>query len=187
MIQIIILSVITLINIILWIILFVQLNKKFSSKNILKSIHGEINELVAEMNRETDRDISLLEARREGLLTLIEEAEKKTRLAQKEINKKNVEEKVLKELSEITPKKESKRAVSPKDQKELFEINLAQNYQKKDLSMPVITAAKEQIEIKKPLRVQIIELSNDGLSPDLISEKLHISITEVQMVIDLFC
>ena len=44
----------------------------------------------------------------------------------------------------------------------------------------------EKIQPKVPIQQQIIDLSRQGLTADLIASKLNISISEVSMTIDLF-
>ena len=53
-------------------------------------------------------------------------------------------------------------------------------------SMPTITVASEQIKIKKNLRTRVLELFEEGLLPEEIAKTLDVSITEVQLIIDIF-
>lgn len=96
-----ILLVILIINITLWILLFTRLRREFSPDAVLYSIRDEVDKLIIEINRVADRDITLIEARRNGLMQLLEDIDKKISL-QSSLNTANaVERKVLKKLARI--------------------------------------------------------------------------------------
>ena len=48
------------------------------------------------------------------------------------------------------------------------------------------TDASEQIKIKKNLRTRVLERFEEGLLPEEIAKTLDVSITEVQLIIDIF-
>jgi hypothetical protein len=49
-----------------------------------------------------------------------------------------------------------------------------------------VTLAAEQLKPKKSVKASVLELSGAGFSPDIIAEKLSVSMTEVQLIIDLY-
>ncbi len=87
-------------NIFLWIFFFATFKKKFSPDTILAQIKAEVNKLIIEINQGTYRDITLLESRMKGLKALIEEADRRTLLADKEEGKRLREQAVLESLQQ---------------------------------------------------------------------------------------
>ena len=60
------------------------LRSRFSSKKILSELRSEVDKLILDLGRETDRDVGLLESRIKGLRSLIDEADKRIVLADRE-------------------------------------------------------------------------------------------------------
>ena len=87
--------IIFVINLVLWIILFRKFKKQFSSDAILENIRLEIDKLLTEINRETDRDLTLVDGKIAELKKVMEDAERRINLAIAEENKKQNEKKVL--------------------------------------------------------------------------------------------
>ena len=83
------------VNLILWIFLFRKFKKQFSSDAILENIRLEIDKLLTEINRETDRDLTLVDGKIAELKKVMEDAERRINLAITEENKKQNEKKVL--------------------------------------------------------------------------------------------
>lgn len=97
--SILILLAVLVLNITLWIILFVRLRKEFSPDTVLYSIRDEVDKLIIEINRVADRDITLIEARRNGLKQLLDEIDKKLSLHESLLKSKDDERKILKRLT----------------------------------------------------------------------------------------
>ncbi len=97
--SIILLLVILIVNITLWILLFIRLRKEFSPDTVLSSIRDEVDKLIIEINRVADRDITLIEARRNGLKQLLDEVDKKLALQESLVKVKDEERKILKKLN----------------------------------------------------------------------------------------
>lgn len=63
------------------------LSNRFSSGKILSELRSEVDKLIIDLGRETDRDVGLLESRIKGLRDLIDEADKRIVLADREESK----------------------------------------------------------------------------------------------------
>lgn len=55
--------IVSFINLVLWVLVFVLLRRQFSPKKVLDNIKDEVDKLLIVMNQETDRDLTLLEAK----------------------------------------------------------------------------------------------------------------------------
>lgn len=203
--QTVILIIVSIVNIILWIFLFRFLKKNYST-NQLSEVRDEAEKLIMEIDRATDRDITLLEGRIKSLRDLIAEADHRVDLERKESSKKVREKKILNTLHEITLSEEPstatisthpvKRAINlyeqnkPLEEKEIkvrqSEIEPAQGIEVEKEDIPEITIAHEPIKQTVSAKQQILDLANQGFSSDVISEKLQISMTEVNMVVEMF-
>ena len=104
--SILILLAVLVLNITLWIILFIRLRKEFSPDAVLYSIRDEVDKLIIEINRVADRDITLIEARRNGLKQLLDEIDKKLSLHESLLKSKDDERKILKRLTKEESKNE---------------------------------------------------------------------------------
>jgi hypothetical protein len=243
--SIVIVIIICCLNILLWLFFFIQFKKKYSPKNVLAKIKQEVDKLLVEINRETDRDISLLEARIRGLKTLMDEADRRIALAEQEEKKRGKEQQVLQQLQSLSAERQgaqsplSRAATGYRQQHqkepELFngetdlfnsmldntaaEVKLSKNVRivrqqneilpsepvpgstsAKSVShesatvpeyrgssdLPQVEMASEVVSPGKSLRSRILELSSGGFSVDIIADKLHVSVTEVQLIVDLY-
>lgn len=102
---------ILILNITLWVILFIRLRKEFSPYAVLHAIRDEVDKLIIEINRVADRDITLIDARRTGLKQLLDEIDKKLTLHESLVKSKNDEHTVLKKLTRINEQPVSESSV----------------------------------------------------------------------------
>ncbi|MBO5136876.1 MAG: hypothetical protein J6B81_00055 [Spirochaetaceae bacterium] len=188
-------SVIIGINLFLWIIFFVQFKKKFAAEKVIAEVRDVINKMLVDIQSETDRSIVLLDARREGLQKLLDEAKRYTELANADVNRQLRSQSILASLqSEKNGAKKTDSAQSlfsltdlQQDRVEISED--ATTLAKETAStkpIPTISTAPTQVKIRKDLRVQVLELSAEGFSSDIIAQKLGVSITEVELIIDMY-
>ncbi len=171
------------VNIILWLFFFFYFKKKFSSQQILENIRQEVDKLLIEISRETDRDLSLVEDKMKALTELIEKADEHIRIAKKEQKKQKKEEETLKKIKEMSNPQELSI------QKPVYSMESAvSRYINTNPSVvghekpPEVDAKKTE----KPVREKVIELWNLGLDPERIAEKLSVSLTEIRMIIDMY-
>jgi hypothetical protein len=94
-------TILVLVNVGLWIVLFLFFRSRFSPSHILREIRIEVDKLVTEISRETDRDIALIEGRIRGLKALIEEADKRILLADRESRRRAADDRVYADLAAI--------------------------------------------------------------------------------------
>ncbi|AEE16576.1 hypothetical protein [Treponema brennaborense] len=196
------------INVALWLFFFVRFKKRFSPAKILEEIKVEVDKLIIEISRETDRDITLIDARIKGLKALIEEANRCTALATGELDKRSREHDMLSALKRAGDKGSSQNdlfsgpalaalADVPPDEITISGGNgqtaavpsaavPADPLFPEEKILPVIVKAPEQISVKKDIRSQVLELAAEGFVPEDIAAKLGMSVTEVQLITDMY-
>lgn len=76
-----------IINIILWIVFLVKFKKLFSTDEIIAETRTEMNNMIMDMNRNTERDINLIDDRTQKLKLVIAEADRHIALARAEEEK----------------------------------------------------------------------------------------------------
>jgi hypothetical protein len=67
-------------NIILWIVFFHRFSKIFSTDDIIENTRTELNRMIGDVNRNTERNITLIEDRIKELKKIIAEADKRMAL-----------------------------------------------------------------------------------------------------------
>lgn len=200
------LIIITLINLFLWLVFFLRLKKTFSPQILLHDIKNEVEKLLIEINRTADEDISLIEARIKGLKALIEEADRRMLLLQGQTGERKREQEVLQKLSSasnVTPEQkvaekykkmgkkteitdESVQLSIDFDSYRVTSLDEQTSIQNIQMDLPEISTVEASPTKEIPLRQQVIKLNDEGFSPDFIAEKLGRSITEVQLILDLY-
>lgn len=212
-------------NIVLWAVLFSVFKKKCSPDAVLEQIKDEVNKLIIDISRETDKDITLLEGRIQGLRSLMEEADRRTALADKEEYKRARGQAVLDLLQpQAKPVNRAAPAVAraaaayaaesiaieklqppaqpaASEQGDLFvaaetappaaeEAPFPQFPEQPapdlTVSFPSVSVSPEPIVPKKDIRTQVLDMASDGFSPDIIAEKLSISVTEVELFTNMY-
>ncbi|MCR5606653.1 MAG: hypothetical protein K6F69_07545 [Treponema sp.] len=79
--------ILCVVNLLLWIVLFIRFNSLFSADDIVKNTKEEMNKLVADINRNVDRNITLIDDRIKELKLLMAQADKKVAFVQSELSK----------------------------------------------------------------------------------------------------
>ncbi len=108
-----------ILNVVLWIILFIKFKDIFSTKKTLEETHEALNSMLISINRNADRNITLLEEKIKEIKSVTEEAEKRISFMKFEIsrNQKAKEFKSLLEnaepVSETAKNGETEEDVSP--------------------------------------------------------------------------
>ncbi|GMO61984.1 MAG: hypothetical protein Ta2A_08380 [Treponemataceae bacterium] len=184
-------------NIVLWLIFFVHLRKKFSSESVLRDIRIEVNKVLTEIQVECDRDITVIDARIKGLKSLIEEADKRIKTAQHAVEFAQKHDVPFDARQEIAHNEISKRAQKAAELSRTIYSNVITPKQvspNASTSPNIITspnadilsnAQVHKIVAEKTLREKVLSLNAEGFTPELIAEKLAISVTEVHIVIDM--
>ena len=86
-----IVSLLCVINIFLWFVFFKKFTKLFSTDDIIENTRSELNKMILDVNRNAERDITIIEDRIRTLKDIIAEADKRVALAQTEIQKRSLE------------------------------------------------------------------------------------------------
>jgi len=166
--------VILVVNSILMAVFYSRLRSAFSPKKILDALKSEVDSLVADLGREADRDVAILEHRIKSLRSLIDEADKRILLSSRESTVRKKEQEVLESLSkdEESTIRKSKVPDSPQ--------------------APVKTYAKESfvrrvnpIQPAIPVHEKVLDMARKGLSAEFIASSLSIPLGEVELIIDI--
>jgi DNA-binding NarL/FixJ family response regulator len=170
-------------NVALWGIFFFIVKKNFSSGALLEKIRGQVNAMLKDIMQETDMSATLIEGRINALKRLIDEADARILLAKKNEEKRGHERNVIAALSvqeNAQPSATQPVAKKPAPSAELFgEDEIAR-------PAPQITTAPKQIKPKKSTKTAVLELAAAGFTEEIIAEKLEISITEAQTIVNLY-
>ena len=183
------------VNIILWIFFFFYFKKKFSSQQILEDIRQEFEKLLTDIQGQTDRDLTLIEAKMNELKEVVEKADQQIKLAKREQRRQRKEEsemgkkQVSVSIPEIIPNVETV-AQNPVYPVENVISRYTENYDTRTKTAeekPVLIVPKTSIQKNdKPTRDRVLELWKLGMEPEVIAEKLTVSLAEISMIIDMY-
>lgn len=156
--------VLLIINLVVLFAAFIRLKDRFSSARILGDIRSEIDRLIMDLGRETDRDVAILEDRIRGLRELMDEADRRILLADREESKR----KTLPEIPapEVTPEQ------TPEQTEPVIIY-----------AKPRISRRESQIEPEIPVRERAIQMARKDISPEIIAKTLGISQGEVDLIL----
>ena len=116
MVVIIISSVVLVINIVLWIFVIGIIKKEFSVDGNLEEIRIEVDKLIKEIDRVTDRNLTLIDSKTAYLNELMEKTDKKIKLFNSEVSKRDLEKNTLRQISsEMEKTSESKSSETEKN------------------------------------------------------------------------
>lgn len=250
--------IIGIINLILWAVLFLHFKSKYSSEKILEDIADELNKLIRDINNETNRCVTIVEACKKDIQNFVEESEKYveeskkyTELGHETLSRKAQSILVMNTLNqEAQPSSTRRRRTSYSDlapglgynktaslQQDLFdrapvdemaeseetgyqmEISmdsirelmrsspqneLEQKSEEKapaetftseikvpeinisEIKLPEITQAQKQVLVEKSLRTRVLELHAEGFDLSTIASRLNITLSEVQVIVNLY-
>ncbi len=186
--------VLLIVNLVVMFVLYLRMKDRFSQTRILGDIRTEIDRLILDLGRETDRDVAILEDRIRGLRELMDEADRRILLANREDTKRR-------NLPEIPLQKETatekKYAVTEQTIKENEPALPPQNNDPADIKQPVaednepviiytkprITRRENQLEPEIPVRERVVEMARKDISPEIIAKTIGISQGEVDLIL----
>lgn len=187
--------VLLIINLVVLFAAFIRLKDRFSSARILGDIRSEIDRLIVDLGRETDRDVAILEDRIRGLRELMDEADRRILLADREDSKRQSLPEIPVPREQAT-KKNSVRtggAATWATAPDLFAEEPApeaKHEQTPEQTEPVIIYTKprisrreSQIEPEIPVRERAIQMARKDISPEIIAKTLGISQGEVDLIL----
>ncbi|QEN07869.1 hypothetical protein EXM22_07650 [Oceanispirochaeta crateris] len=158
----------------------VRIDRVVSGEEWIHKIRDEIDQLVLEMNQTAERNVALLEHRVKALRTLLDEADKKLTVLQKESEKSDLSRQVYSHL-----KKQAVTPASPSVKKSVEEVELLLF---ENTSSDTLSSEKSKKEVNPPaksLKDRVMDLYEQGFSSEIISQKLGASISEVDLIISL--
>lgn len=180
-----------IINLVVMFVLYVRMKDRFSPARVLGEIRTEMDRLIQDLGRETDRDVAILEDRIRGLRELMDEADRRILLANREETKR-------KSLPEIPVRQEqpaantrgrtggaAKQAVAP----DLFTVETAPVVTPERTepviiyTKPRISRRESQLEPEIPVRDRVVEMARKDISPEIIAKTLRISQGEVDLIL----
>lgn len=159
-----------LINLLLWGLLFKKFKKLFSTDDVIEKTRNELNRMIVEVNRNAERNITLIEARISDLKSIIVQADSHVSLLKSEIEKSNA---ISAYKSKIEKTVHSKNTV-PQFKVEAYRKNSMQSQQKitSDSAFELTQSALEKNgqqnlfrdERSQPFGIQAVNVSEDGNS-----------------------
>ena len=156
--------VLLIINLVVLFAAFIRLKDRFSSARILGDIRSEIDRLIMDLGRETDRDVAILEDRIRGLRELMDEADRRILLADREESKSKTSPEIP--APEVTPEQ------TPEQTEPVIIY-----------TKPRISRRESQIEPEIPVRERAIQMARKDISPEIIAKTLGISQGEVDLIL----
>jgi len=186
-----------ILNYLILLILFLIIRTKLAPSRVLASIRTELEALILDLEREADRDVLLLEERSRQLRALLDEADKRIKLSQREDTKRMRQKDVLVQLKTSQDQGElfTQSAIPPNtEQMVSFPVHKEPAQQEtkiRDASpvevydLPQIRRSRKQIEPELPLRDKVIALSDKGFSADLIAARLSMPLGEIELILSL--
>lgn len=156
----------------------IRVDKVVSGEEWIRKIRDEIDQLVLEMNQTAERNVALLENRVKALQKLLDEADKKLIVMQKESEKTDLSRQVYTHLKkqQIPPSVDKGGKSSDEENLTLFD-----DLSPSGSSKPSVSVKKEESSLKD----KVIDLYSQGFSSEIISQKLKASISEVDLIINL--
>lgn len=169
----------TIANFLAMFIFYRMLKSRFSSKKILDNLRSEVDKLIADLGREADRDVGILEDRVKNLRALIDEADRRILMADREESKRQEARSLM---SQARPEPE------PRQGPDRVEIRREESPRRPVTvygRAPVVTKSEKPIQPLVPLHERVLELARKGISPELIAHTLSVSLGEVELILDM--
>jgi hypothetical protein len=194
-----------------YLILARRIKRQGSAEYVLGEVRSEVNEMITELNQTADRNIGLLEARISRLQEMIEKADSRLTLLQKETDKhskgaatySSVRPKILHQPrgddAPAAAQRGGNRAAG-EGQPELWEAQSSRSAgqqqnerepaknepERREHSQQERSPAEQKNKKSAGTpdkRAKIIELHRQGISPDVIASRVESTIGEVELII----
>jgi hypothetical protein len=200
-----------LINCAAMVIFYRILKSRFSPKRVLSDLRSEVDKLIVDLGREADRDVALLESRVKNLRSLIDEADRRILVADRETARKERERAVLSGQEEVRPPIQEERetpiapqakpANPPGDKK--TESSDGRRSAVRDAAgtaiprspderepvtiytRPVIRKSENPVEPVVPVRERVLDMARKGITAPMIAQTLSLPLGEVELILDM--
>lgn len=167
-------SFICIFNIVLWCVFLSKFKKLFSTNDI----RNELNRMIADINKNTAQDLTLIENKISDLKSILDIADKKISTLRAEETKRIAVESFKEDLASAAPKKAEDFPRVPQGLQSAYTANIP-------IYKPKVTFSEKPIEKKKDSVTLIKELFSAGETVEEIARKTGKTTTEVTMVIDM--
>lgn len=143
--------ILCLVNIILWIILALRFKKIFSTEDIIEKTRTELNKMIEDVNRNADRNITLIEDRIKQLKAVSAEADRRLAFVKSELEKKEYGKELTKKISSVT----SQNIVHSNNYSKSGNAAFVEKYRKEQIQGDLfISSEKETDESDNKLNVE---------------------------------
>ncbi len=193
------------INLLLWFLFFKKFNKLFSTDDIIENTRSELNKMILDVNRNAERNITLIESRISDLKAVIAQADTHLSLLKSEIETKRMAEDYKSKVESAVNKsvrpsykveaymKNASQKKNPSLQQSLFQtentVPLQEDLDSSYTEVPVLGSnvhlAEEPIVMKKTFNQEVNERYMRGETVEEIATALSRSVTEVQFALDM--
>jgi hypothetical protein len=143
----------------------IYIRRRTGSQNILAGYREEVDRLIAEIDRATDRDARLVEERIAGLRKILEDTDRRIALLDRRPASTELYT-ALGKTAIVPPAPAAVSSVSPAG-----------------AMSPVPAAGDETPPAARPLTDRVVELSRQGFAVELIAARLGLSLSEVELAI----
>jgi len=198
-------SLLCLLNITLWIIFGVKFKKIFTTDDIIENTRNELNHMIADVNRNADRNITLIEEKIKEIKAVTAEAERRIALEKKEYQKNEQVEMLSKTILEqpkqkipITAMNGVKRYKTEQEQGELFSASDEKPAEEKRMAVaetridsreipivvPKVYLSDKPVVVPKDFNTQVKEKYDQGETIEEIAAELDRSTQEVKFALE---
>jgi len=181
------------------------IERKTAARELLADYRAEVYRLIAEIDAAADRDSLLVEERIKTLKQLLEDTDRRISVYMRELQRSRAGEAMYSSLGRgiraaldsRPPQLETPAPLEPQNAPASRELPFPQEPPPREPSASVappavsfssapsnIPAAKRKPK-KTKIKVQIAEMSAEGLSPAEIASRLNLSLTEVDLALNL--
>jgi len=168
------------------------IERKTAARELLADYRTEVYRLIAEIDAAADRDSLLVEERIKTLKQLLEDTDRRISVYMRELQRSKAGEAMYSSLGRgirvaldsRPPQLEVSAPPEPPASQELPFPQESPASQKQPPQESPASAAKRKPK-KTKIKVQIAEMSAEGLSPAEIASRLNLSLTEVDLALNL--
>ena len=164
-----------------------KIRRELDTREIIEKIRDEVNGLIVELNQTTDRNVGIVEERIGRLRSLIEEADKKIQLVDRELQKHDVGIDVYQKLR--TSAKQRIEGAPKQDPEVVAEPVLQMTgvaIPETPAANPTATPVEEPMAVDNlSLKERVLTLARQGFDARIIATRLGTTIGEVELVLSI--
>jgi hypothetical protein len=177
------------------------IERKTAARELLADYRAEVYRLIAEIDAAADRDSLLVEERIKTLKNILEDTDRRISVYMRELQRSKAGEAMYANLGrgiraaldsrspqlELSfPQESSSQELPvPKETPVPLDPSAPLKSPVSRSSVPLHTAAARRKPKKNKIKVQIAEMSAQGLSPAEVASRLNLSMTEVELALNL--